>query len=207
MPNLLASPGEREMVRLVWHEKRDRTIFQKTARKGGHMILGVMSDTHNHVAAARLALEALAEAGADGLVHCGDIGEDVLDILSAECLARGVRGWAALGNCDSPADVAYRGCPAGVELARAVEFTADGKACAVLHGDDWRTMDRMACGGRLDYLFVGHTHRPALERQGRTVILNPGSAARPRNGIPSVAVLDTDSGEARWIALDQLAGG
>ena len=166
------------------------------------MILGIMSDTHNHVMAARLALAALAEAGTEGLVHCGDIGEDVLDLLSAECLARKVHGWVALGNCDSPSDFAYRGCPGGVEVARAIEFTAGGKACAVLHGDDWRTMERMATGGRLDYLFVGHTHRPALERFWRTTVLNPGSAARPRNGIPSVAVLDTDSGEARWIALE-----
>lgn len=166
------------------------------------MILGILSDTHNHVVAARRALAALAEAGAEGLVHCGDIGEDVLDLLSAECLARGVRAWAVAGNCDCMADLAYRGCPAGVELARAVEFEAGGKACGVVHGDDWRTLDRMAEGGRLDYLFTGHTHRPALERVGRTTVLNPGSAARPRNGIATVAVLDTDSGDARWISLE-----
>lgn len=166
------------------------------------MKLGIISDTHNHLAAARRGLEALAAAGAEGLVHCGDIGEDVLDLLSAECMARGVRAWAVAGNCDRMADLAYRGCPAGVELGRAVEFEAGGKACGVVHGDDWRTLERMAEGGRLDYLFTGHTHRPALEKAGRTTVLNPGSAARPRNGMASVAVLDTESGDARWIPLE-----
>lgn len=167
------------------------------------MILGILSDTHNHVAAARRGLEALAEAGAQALVHCGDIGEDVLDLLSAECLARGIPAWAALGNCDGWGDAAYRGRPAGIEgLARQVHFAADGKACAVVHGDDLRALWQLANSGTLDYLFTGHTHRPELERVGRTTVLNPGSAARPRNGMATVAFLDTASGDAKWIPLE-----
>ena len=166
------------------------------------MILGILSDTHNHIDATRRALAALADAGAELLVHCGDIGDDALDLLSAECLARGIRAWAALGNCDSWSDAAWRPAPAGVTPARTVWFDADGKSCAAMHGDDPWGLYRLASSGRLDYLFTGHTHRPSLETVGRTVLLNPGSAARPRNDIPTVAILDTATGDYRWIPLE-----
>lgn len=166
------------------------------------MILGILSDTHNHPAATRRALAALADAGAGVLVHCGDIGDDALDLLSAECLARDIRAWAALGNCDSWSDAAYRPSPAGVTVARTVFFDADGKSCAAMHGDDPWALHRLASSARLDYLFTGHTHIPSLETIGRTILLNPGSAARPRNGMPTAAVLDTATGDAHWIPLE-----
>ena len=166
------------------------------------MILGILSDTHNHLDATRRALAALAGAGAGSLVHCGDIGDGALDLLSAECLDRGIRAWAALGNCDDWRSSACRPSPAGIELARTVFFDAGGKACAVVHGDDWRALERLVASGTLDYLFTGHTHFPMMETRGRTVVLNPGSAARPRNGMPTAAVLDTATGKARWIPLE-----
>ena len=167
------------------------------------MILGILSDTHNHLAAARRALAALADAGAEGIVHCGDVGDDVMDLLSAECLERGVPAWVALGNCDGWGDATFRGRPAGIEgFGRQVHFEAGGKACAVLHGDDLRALWQLSNSGKLDYVFTGHTHRPELERAGNTVVLNPGSPARPRNGLATVAVLDTGTGEAKWIAVE-----
>ncbi len=167
------------------------------------MILGILSDTHNHLAAARRALAALADAGAEGFVHCGDVGDDVLDLLSAECLERGVPAWVALGNCDGWGDAAYRGRPPGIAgFGRQVHFEAGGKACAVVHGDDLRALWQLAGSGRLDYVFTGHTHRPELEREGRTVLLNPGSPARPRNGLATVAVLDTATEDAHWIPVE-----
>ena len=166
------------------------------------MILGILSDTHNHLAATRRALAALADAGSGALVHCGDIGDDALDLLSAECLARGIRAWAALGNCDSWSDAACRPSPAGVTLARTVFFDADGKSCAAMHGDDPWALHRLASSGRLAWLFTGHTHLPAMETIGNTVLLTPGAAARPRNGMPTAAILDTATGDARWIPLE-----
>ena len=87
-------------------------------------------------------------------------------------------------------------------MARTVFFEADSKACAVVHGDDWVALERLVAGGRLDYLFTGHTHFPLMETRGRTVVLNPGSAARPRNGMETVAVLDSATGKARWVPLE-----
>lgn len=168
------------------------------------MILGLLSDTHNHLRAARQALALLRQGGAEHLVHCGDSGADVLDLLSAECQARHIRAHVALGNCDESfaLSAAYAPQPAGLTIALAPQFQLDGCSMAVAHGDDFHLVEALLTAQTLDMLFVGHTHRPSCHTEGRTLVVNPGSPARPRNGIPTVALLDTASRTPQWIALD-----
>lgn len=64
------------------------------------MIIGLLSDTHGNVSRTRTALEALSAAGAEHLIHCGDLGgEDVLTLLF-EKQQEGVPVTAVAGNVD-----------------------------------------------------------------------------------------------------------
>ena len=168
------------------------------------MNIGVLSDTHNHLPETRRALECLLRRGAAHLVHCGDAGVDVLDLLSAECLANGIRAHVALGNCDLMDRLEPRFCPApaGLEIAMQPEFDLAGKRCAALHGHQRAALAQVVSSGRCDYVFTGHTHQPMDEQVGRTRVLNPGSCARPRGGPPTALLLDVESGRASWIPLD-----
>ena len=167
------------------------------------MKVGLISDTHNHLREARRALDRLVERGARHLVHCGDAGEDVVDLLSAVCREHGVRAHVAVGNCDRAhlEDAPFRTSPAGLERAEAPEFILAGKRCIVLHGDRAEILRRALESNRFDFVFTGHTHAPADQRTGKTRLVNPGSAARPRRGPPTVALLDLETDQLDWIPL------
>ena len=55
----------------------------------------------------------------------------------------------------------------------------------------------------VDILVLGHTHVPMVERFGRTLVVNPGSASEPRQAdrVRTCAVIDTGTGQARVVAV------
>lgn len=167
------------------------------------MKVGLLSDTHNHLPETRRALELLLRRGAGHLVHCGDAGEDVVDLLSATCQEHGVRAHVAVGNCDRahPEDSPFQPAPAGIDRGEAPEFVLAGKRCIALHGDRTQRLDAALDSGQYDFVFTGHTHAPADRRTGKTRLLNPGSAARPRQGPPTVALLDLETDLVNWIPV------
>jgi uncharacterized protein len=167
------------------------------------MKIGVLSDTHNHLPETQRALALLMRRGAEHLVHCGDAGEDVVDLISATCQEFGIRAHVAIGNCDRPhlPDPAYAPQPAGIERSLSPEFTINGKRCVAVHGDNAHRLEEVVASGRFAYVFTGHTHRTLNEQAGPTRVLNPGSCARPRGGPPTVLLLDPASGQADWIRV------
>ncbi len=167
------------------------------------MKIGLISDTHNHLRETRQALDLLRTHGAQHLVHCGDVGEDVLDLLSAICQEHGIRAHVAIGNCDRDqgSDAVFSPQPAGIERGVSPEFTLAGKRCIVLHGDNAYRLESVSTSGEFDFVFTGHTHAKSDRRVGHTRVLNPGSPVRPRSGLPSVAVLDLVTNEIAWISF------
>lgn len=155
--------------------------------------IAILSDTHAHLPAARRAFAALAPYPISLFVHCGDIGENVLSLLSDECLARDATAILALGNCDPfyPPNPAPR-----VTASPAPRFPiplGDGTAlsCAAVHGHDPRELAALLTSGLYDIVFTGHTHVPEFRRIPPTppstrpvLLINPGSPARPRTYPP-----------------------
>lgn len=165
------------------------------------MKIGLVSDTHNHLRESRQAVECLLAHGARHLVHCGDAGEDVVDMLAAVYQEHGIRAHVAIGNCDRPQleDRPFLAAPSGIERGESPAFILDGKRCIVLHGDNEHRLEQVAASGEFDYVFTGHTHARSDRRLGKTRVLNPGSPVRPRTGAPSMAVLDLETGEIAWL--------
>ena len=152
------------------------------------MIIGILSDTHGRVDAAHAGVAILRGAGAEYLIHCGDVGEeDVLDALAGipAAFIFGNNDWDRRGLERYAKDIGVT-CLGGwgtLDLA--------GKRFVVTHGDDFPLRRKLLDAQEYDYLLQGHTHAPADERHGRTRLINPGALhrARPR----TVAVLDIES--------------
>ena len=160
------------------------------------MIVGILSDTHDRVAAAAAAVELLRSRGAEFFIHCGDVGsERVLDQLA------GLRAAFVWGNNDyDRLDLQRYAQRLDIQcFGNFGEIDLGGKQFAVLHGDDFRLKQRVLAGQRHDYLLQGHTHVPQDERVGRTRCINPGALHRAKE--KTVALLDTVADEVTFLSV------
>ncbi len=153
------------------------------------MKIGILSDTHDQVERTSKAVAALIGAGAEALVHCGDL---TCPAVVLECAA--LTCYYVFGNNDFDQESLGREIrrTGGVCLGRGGEIALGGRRIAVTHGDSAREVRRLL-EAVPDYLLFGHSHRAADERRGATRWINPG--ALHRTSPWSVAVLDlgTDS--------------
>ena len=133
---------------------------------GGHMLIGLISDTHGLLRPeARAALR-----GSDLIIHAGDIGTpDVIDELRAMAPTFSVRG-----NNDTQA------WAASVPERQIVD--AAGRKILVLHqiGDLFREPAPAGCAA----VIFGHTHKPLVETRNDVLYVNPGSAGPRRFKLP-----------------------
>jgi putative phosphoesterase len=154
--------------------------------------LGIISDTHGML---RAEVFTVFE-GVDHILHAGDVGDpDILTELAAFAPVTAV--W---GNVDAM-DIRAR-VP---EVAR-VEL--GGVSIVVVHGMQFGSPspDKIVRAyPEADLVIFGHSHRPLIERVGRTLAVNPGSAGRRRFSDPvTVALAEIADGTvtARLVHLD-----
>ena len=160
------------------------------------MIVGILSDTHDRVEAARAGVKLLQAHHAEYLIHCGDVGsEQILDVLAGlpSAFVFGNNDWdiGGLQRYARDLNITCLGPGGNLELG--------GKLFHVEHGDDPRTMRRALDGQTFDYLLHGHTHVPRDERVGKTRVINPGALHRARE--KTVAVLDTETDALKFLVI------
>jgi len=140
-----------------------------------YMLIGVVSDTHGHVEYTREAVRVLKSCQVEAVIHCGDIG--------TPAIVRLFDGWPThfvFGNCDDD----KAGLRAAMQTAgqtcheRFGSLELLGKRIAFLHGDDSRLLAETASAGSWHLVCYGHTHQASEERQGGTIVLNPGALYR-----------------------------
>jgi putative phosphoesterase len=129
------------------------------------MKIGVLSDTHMHLAK-EIPVEVIkAFSDVDLIVHAGDfVGSEVLEGLKRLCEVKAVRG-----NVDS---TILRNLLPDKEI-----FTVQGKTIGVTHG--WGGPDGIERRvkellGEVDIVIFGHSHRSKVERVGNVLFFNPG---------------------------------
>ncbi|MBO8138111.1 MAG: metallophosphoesterase [Desulfotomaculum sp.] len=133
------------------------------------MRIGVLSDTHGNLEAARIALTCMGEI--DLLLHAGDHFKDAHQLAKSKELLV----CAVVGNCDwdmqEPEDLL---------------IDAAGKKIWLTHGHKYNVkfshhmLVKKALQHKIDVVVYGHTHIPVIEEQEGILIFNPGSASRPR---------------------------
>src|SRR5256885_13410898 len=134
------------------------------------MRIGVISDTHGHVANTMAAVRMLESLEVEAVLHCGDIGAAEIPKLLANWPAHFV-----FGNCDGDRD----------ELRAAIE--RQGMACygrfgnpelagrrsALLHSDDATPFRQVTTGGKNYLGAYGQRNKPKHLRDEKNLLLNP----------------------------------
>ncbi|MCG8408294.1 MAG: YfcE family phosphodiesterase [Phycisphaerales bacterium] len=162
------------------------------------MLVGIMSDSHGDAPVTARAVSLLENRGAKKLFHCGDLcGDHVLDELAGrDC----VFVW---GNCDAPSPVLRKYVTSlGLSWPEApVHVTVAGKRIAVYHGhENGFFRAKLSPDPGLDYLFYGHSHRYADDRQNGCRLINPGALYRA--AVHTVALLDVKADKLTFLQVD-----
>lgn len=159
------------------------------------MILGILSDTHDQARRTTEALRLLHEAGAEALVHCGDVtGPDILALCTGQPL------YFVLGNNDD--EMELRVVAEGMEGVHFLGYRGvieiGGKRIGVAHSHQRRDVQALFEESP-DYILTGHSHIAMDEWQGSIRRINPGALHRARRY--SVAVLDLATGDLRFLPI------
>ena len=165
------------------------------------MRIGIISDTHDNLPLVDRAVARLASLSPDIVLHAGDfVSPFVIPRLAAlPCPCLGVYG----NNDGDRALLAERARETGrVEIhGPFMARLLDGRSVALLHGHEAGALEEIAGAGIFDLVVHGHTHRPSIARQGRTLLVNPGEACGYLTGKATVAVLETGSMEAEILEI------
>ena len=159
------------------------------------MRIGILSDTHDQIKRTSLAVRRLVDEGAEILIHCGDLTRPA--IVDEFAL---ITTYFVFGNNDYD-EVGLRRAMAmvgGVCLERAGEMTLGGKKITVTHGDSAAEFRRLSAL-EPDYLFFGHSHFPADDREKKTRYINPG--ALHRASTYTVALLDLEVDALQMLSI------
>lgn len=139
------------------------------------VLLGIVSDTHGSPPPSRRLFDFVAEffsrAGVDLILHAGDAGHvSVIETLEIAAPVVAVRG-----NAD-PLDLIEA-------LPDRVWLEAGARTVLLLHGHHGKTAvkaARAAADPAIDAIVFGHSHKPLLDREGTTMLFNPGSPVERR---------------------------
>lgn len=158
------------------------------------MRIGVFSDVHDHLENLERALRRFSGAGIDTLLFLGDFCSPVPARRIAaypgtvHCVFGNGDGdrFAMLSIASRPgSSLRLHGEHAELELA--------GRSIALTHYPLYGRA--LARTGDYDAVFSGHTHESHRQRFGSCLWLNPGDLLGLK-GAPSVAIYDTDTGDA-----------
>ena len=147
------------------------------------MKIGVLSDTHDNLAAIAAALRHFERAGVEVFLHGGDYCAPfaLKRILQARIPLEGV-----FGNCDGERQGLAKLAPSLADGPRRLEL--GGKKICLVHNRQRLTHEDFEAA---DIVVFGHTHEPKVERGEGRLVVNPGEGGGWVSGRCTVAIIDT----------------
>ncbi len=154
------------------------------------MKVAVMSDSHDHEANTRRAVEQANDLSAQVLVHCGDL---ISPFMLEELDAFAGPVHLIFGNNPGDQTLLVRACDARKERVTlhgwAGRLELGGRATVLVH--EPFHVASLARSGDFDLVLFGHTHRWHVERIGKALVVNPGELLG-RKEEPGWVLLDTE---------------
>jgi putative phosphoesterase len=192
------------------------------------MRVGIVSDIHCNIAAFERAVREMGD-NVDEILVAGDaiyeyrMSNEVVELIR-DIGARYITGnheMVFMGpygeTARSAPTVKQKNLDFLADIPERIDTVIGGKTLTMVHGVPWppysdylyaksRDLKRCAEVGS-DFLILGHTHVPMVERVGSTLVINPGSIGESRTPGPerfvSYAVLDTDSEEVDVVLFSE----
>jgi len=165
------------------------------------MLIGILADTHDNVVRTREEVALFTRARVGLMLHAGDVIAPFMIETLAD-LAIPLIG--VFGNNDGDRELLVKMCTRHPHIMFKGSFArleAGGLSVALIHGTDRDLLDALISGGTFDLVVCGHTHRPEVREQGRTLVVNPGEVCGYLSGRSTVAIADTARHSAEILDL------
>lgn len=158
------------------------------------MKIGILADTHNHVARTATAIDTFIANGCDALLHCGDLANSEIVVLCSQLPFHFV-----IGNHDDEAALKLAAQRDGATChGQLMDQTFDSCRIMMTHGHVKQSVKAIenACP---DYFLCGHSHVACDRVENGIRKLNPGALYRTKT--PSVAILNTKDGSVEFLLV------
>lgn len=164
------------------------------------MLIGICSDSHDHIENSKTAAGYFKSRGISRLIHAGDYCSPFIIPLFEGLPLHGV-----FGNNDGDKFTLMKKFDAiNASLhGNFFSFSEDGLKFAVYHGTHEEITGSLEKSGTYDVVISGHTHEAGVETIGDTISINPGSV-NGFDGDAMLALFDTGSKEVKFKEIDQL---
>jgi putative phosphoesterase len=160
-------------------------------------MIGVMSDSHDNVTMVRKAVALFKDAGCDLVLHAGDV---VAPFTARELAELGCPVKAVFGNCDGEKQGLEMALEKIGEIKEApLIFSHGGRQILLVHYHF--SVATYTASGKYDVIIFGHTHKPAVQKEGKTLLVNPGETGGWLTGKCTVSLLDPERLEAEIVVL------
>ncbi|MGB7297433.1 MAG: metallophosphoesterase [Candidatus Aminicenantales bacterium] len=160
-------------------------------------MIGVMSDSHDNITQVRKAVALFKDSGCDLVLHAGDV---VAPFAARELAALGCPVKAVFGNCDGEKQGLEMTLDKYGEIKEApLLFSHGGRRILLVHYHF--SVATYASSGKYDVIIFGHTHKPIVQREGKTLLVNPGETGGWLTGKSTAALLDLENLEVEIIGL------
>ncbi len=165
--------------------------------------IGIIADSHDHLIPLRAAIERAKAAGAEALIHCGDL---VAPFVLAELRKFDGPVHVVFGNNDGEVHLLTKlAAHTNVEMHGTVaELELGGRKLLATH--EQRIAEAFAATGRYDAVFYGHVHQAGETKVGQTLLLGAGEIMGFKEP-PSFAMYDTETNRAERVTLTDVWAG
>lgn len=158
-------------------------------------MIGIMSDSHDNMAAIRSAVEFFNAKKVSLVLHAGDI---ISPFTVSELSKLKCRICCVYGNNDGERRVlAEKLAAIGSEADEFMVLEQEGAKICLYHGTHEDIVSALAESGRYDVVVRGHLHHPSVERKKDTLVINPGECCGYLTGKRTVALLDASEKTAK----------
>lgn len=163
------------------------------------MLIGLLSDSHDHIQHTEQAIRIFSEKEVDLILHAGDFCSPFMVPLFNGLPLKGV-----FGNNDGDKYLLMHQFSRieGELLGSFGDLSVDGRRIALYHGTDEPVTRALEQCGNFDVVVSGHTHEKKSEQVNRTLAVNPGTAHGFR-GEASAALLETTSLDVEFLKLNR----
>jgi putative phosphoesterase len=164
------------------------------------LIVGLIADTHDRLKMVDKAIKKLNEQEVELVLHAGDYIAPFVIPRFKKLKAKLV---GVFGNNDGDHELLKkRFRELDLEIrGDFAELNVDGLKIALLHGHEEELLKALINSEGFDVVVHGHTHKAEVYRKGKTLVVNPGEVCGYLSGKSTIALLDTDKGEAEIIEL------